>query len=141
MDITATSLGSTHRPRTPARSSSSRRRGGRIYAAEPSRPGRRLGLTGVEILVVIVLVAAVIAAALLSGSSVRPPSTTVPVTVGAGESLWSIAEAHAVRGMNVQQTVDLIKRYNHLSEDTIAAGSVLQVPSQAPHAPAVALAR
>jgi Tfp pilus assembly protein FimV len=84
----------------------------------------------VELAIIVALVVAVMLAAAISGARAdRPPTPTAAVKVGVGESLWSVAATHPVRGMTTQQTVDLIKRANGLSDSAVTAGTVLQIPS------------
>lgn len=49
-----------------------------------------------------------------------------PVTVAPGDTLWSIAAAHA--GGDVRSEVDAIMRANGLSSPVIVPGEVLVVP-------------
>lgn len=50
------------------------------------------------------------------------------ITVGAGDSLWSIASSVSEDG-NVAETVSQIQNLNHLSGDTIYAGQELVIPA------------
>ncbi|MBP3885598.1 MAG: LysM peptidoglycan-binding domain-containing protein [Olsenella sp.] len=51
------------------------------------------------------------------------------ITVGAGETLWGIAEAHSVDGASTNDVVTWIRDQNHLSSSSIQAGQSLIVPS------------
>ena len=89
---------------------------------------------------IIVLVIAVIVVVVASGSRTAPtPATTGAVKVSPGESLWSIAAANPVEGLTTPETVEVIRRSNHLTSDAITTGSVLRVPATS--ASGVALGR
>ena len=51
------------------------------------------------------------------------------IKVAEGESLWTLAEEHPVKGLSTQETSDLIRSRNHLSRATLSAGSYLKVPA------------
>lgn len=50
------------------------------------------------------------------------------VTVHPGDTLWSIASAHAASGNDVQEVVDRIADVNHLHSGTIQPGEHLRIP-------------
>lgn len=51
------------------------------------------------------------------------------VTVRAGDSLWSLAEDHAVEGLPISAAVDLISEWNGLDNATLQPGMELVVPA------------
>lgn len=51
------------------------------------------------------------------------------VTVSAGASLWSLAEAHQVDGLSTQQTTELIRAWNDLDSSMLQPGDTLVVPA------------
>jgi LysM repeat protein len=65
-------------------------------------------------------------------SSVRLYAATAQryatVTVRPGDSLWSIASAHAGPSADVQELVDRISDANHLRGGTIQPGERLRIP-------------
>lgn len=50
------------------------------------------------------------------------------VTVAAGDSLWSIAEAHPIEGLDASRTVELIREWNELESPMLRVGMELSVP-------------
>ncbi len=58
------------------------------------------------------------------------PSEVSTVTVGAGESLWVIAEQAAGPGEDVRVVIDQIMMLNGLSDSTVHAGQQLSVPAE-----------
>jgi LysM domain len=140
MDITAASSGCKPTRRSGRPRSAPRTRGGRIYAAERADTRGSRGLSLGEIAIIVALIAAVIVAAVLSGAGTAPePVHESTIKVGAGESLWAIASAHPMPGQTTQQTVDTIRRVNHLTGSSVAEGSVLRISTVT--GSAVALAR
>lgn len=88
----------------------------------------------------VLLVAAALVATLLwfSAAGVNGEVPTRPVRVESGDSLWSLAAAHPVEGLNTDQTVQLIRQVNEIDGSTLHAGQLLHVPDAAPGTPAVA---
>lgn len=52
----------------------------------------------------------------------------VTVTVQPGDTLWSIAAAHAAPSSDVQEVVDRISDANHLQSGAIQPGEHLRIP-------------
>lgn len=52
------------------------------------------------------------------------------VRVASGDSLWALAEAHPVDGLETAQVVELIMEENGLSSATLQPGMLLSVPLQ-----------
>jgi Tfp pilus assembly protein FimV len=48
--------------------------------------------------------------------------------VRAGDNLWNIAGQHTSEGRDVRNTIEAIKRINHLDSSTIHPGQVLEIP-------------
>ncbi len=139
MDITVSTTTYRSADHGRNRRATRRSRDGRLCAAQPHDDSGRQGLSSLELAIIVVLVFAVIAAALVSGAGSRPRAVrTNAVRVSAGQSLWSIAAEHPIAGLTTQQTVDAIRRSNHLSRSTIAEGVVLRVPVQSSGAVALA---
>lgn len=72
-----------------------------------------------------------VAAAVIVTVSLVSTGTTrgiAEVTVGAGDSLWSIAQ-HAQPGADPRLLVEQIKRLNSLHGDAVMIGAVLEVPT------------
>jgi LysM repeat protein len=80
----------------------------------------------------IALAALALMVALPTLSSVRLYAATaqryVSVTVQPGDSLWSIAAAHAGPTADVQEIVDRISDANHLHSGTLQPGEHLRIP-------------
>jgi hypothetical protein len=101
-------------------------------------PGTRLRLTvrGRRVLATLAALPAIIAlsiaavsggAALASRDSGAPAGTFTTVTVGVGDSLWSIAQEVAPAA-DPRDVVDAIVRLNALPGATVTAGQRLSVP-------------
>lgn len=56
-------------------------------------------------------------------------SPRIEVSVAPGDSLWSLASAHPLEGLDTSRTVDLIKEWNGLASGTLQVGTVLFVPA------------
>lgn len=72
-------------------------------------------------------------------SQVQSMKSTVvseQIYVQPGESLWSIAEKHAIIGVSTSDTLAYIKEINHLEGNTIKAGQTLKVPTSSEATPA-----
>lgn len=103
--------------------------------------GKRHGMPSkVQKLIVAALVSAACFVALcmvlaIAGPMVSPAiaegslSETAVISVEPGESLWSIAEKHPIRGMTTQQCVRWIMERNDLSDSVLMVGQVLSVPT------------
>lgn len=50
------------------------------------------------------------------------------VQVDTGDTLWDIAQAHAVKGLSVHDTVNVIRAWNHLDSGVLQPGMDLAVP-------------
>jgi hypothetical protein len=50
------------------------------------------------------------------------------ITVISGDSLWSLARVHALRGMDIREYVDLMIYENNLTGPIVHPGQVLQLP-------------
>lgn len=59
------------------------------------------------------------------------PEQVQSVTVGPGESLWTIAAEVADEGQDVRIVIDQIMALNNLSASTVPAGAELTVPAAA----------
>lgn len=63
-------------------------------------------------------------------SGVLSSCETQSVEVSAGDSLWSIAEEHAVEGVSTRDVVSWISEQNHLASASISTGQTLVVPAR-----------
>ncbi len=104
----------------------------RASASAPAAAPLRLTDRGRAVLVVL---AFLLAAALGTGVGLAlPTAEPMPeqvqsVTVGPGESLWTIAESVAAEGQDVRVVIDQIMTLNGLSAATVHAGQELTVPA------------
>lgn len=87
--------------------------------------------------VLIVISTVVVALVLLLASSVLATSDSADVAdsyliaeyeVRAGDNLWDIAGQHTAADRDVRNTIEAIKRLNHLEGSTIHPGQVLEIP-------------
>ena len=97
-----------------------------------SQTSRTRRLTRVEwaILSVTAAVLLLTAVAPLAGRA-RATVSTETVLISSGDTLWSIASAHPVAGLDTAGTVDLIAELNHLDGFTLVAGDTVLVPATA----------
>jgi LysM repeat protein len=63
-----------------------------------------------------------------TGTSAPPPAPT-PYIVGAGDTLWEVAEAAYGPDVDVRQAVYAIKRLNGLDGAGLSVGQVLLLPA------------
>ncbi len=81
--------------------------------------------------VLIVISTVVVTLVLLLASSVQATPElleTADHTVHAGDSLWEIADEYTPEGRDVRNTIEAIKRLNHLGGSVIQPGQVLEIP-------------
>jgi hypothetical protein len=97
------------------------------------RSGGELHLTARGRWVVRSLALVVAGAALLTGGRAVAEGPGAPVavdtyTVGAGETLWSIAGAFAAPGEDVREVVDELTELNGMAGSSLTAGEQILVP-------------
>ena len=83
---------------------------------------------------VLTVLACVIAFSFVSTRTAREQaivaaSSRIEVSVAPGDSLWSLAAAHPVKGLDTSRTVNLIREWNGLASGTLQVGEVLSVPA------------
>ena len=87
--------------------------------------------------VLIVISTLVVTLVLLLASSVHATPeagdlTLIPPTaeymVRSGDTLWAIAGEHTAEGRDVRDTIEAIKRLNHIDGSLIRPGQVLEIP-------------
>ena len=102
--------------------------GGRGITAGPMTvPDQRRSMLRIALVSVIVVGLAV----LLLGPQADAGSEPVPAVshvVKAGETLWSIANAHTAPGEDVRRTVALIRAANGMQSGTVRAGATITIP-------------
>jgi hypothetical protein len=105
----------------------------RIAPRRVERTGDELRLTTRGRWVVRSLALVVAGAALLTGGRAVAEGPGAPVavdtyTVGAGETLWSIAGAFAAPGEDVREVVDELAELNGMAGSGLTAGDQILVP-------------
>jgi LysM domain len=98
----------------------------RTAAAESVVEGYRLGRWARFALTVTVLATVIVVIATLTAGSTT--ATMVDVTVGPGDSLWSIASA-AAPDRDPRAVIDDMRQLNDLAGDVLPVGMVLRVPT------------
>ncbi len=87
--------------------------------------------------VLIVISTVVVALVLLLASSVMAtydpagaadPYLVAEYEVRSGDNLWDIAGRHTSADRDIRNTIEAIKRLNHLDSSTIHPGQVLEIP-------------
>jgi nucleoid-associated protein YgaU len=106
-------------------------------AARAAAPPAALRLTvrGRRVVAVLALVAATavsVGAGALVGMAANPAAdgATTTVTVGAGETLWSLASAAASPGEDPREVVEQITALNGLASSDLAVGQELILPAE-----------
>lgn len=87
--------------------------------------------TAISSRVLVVISTVALALCLLLVTSVMAGGTapvTADYTVRGGDTLWSIADAHAEQDSDVRSVMDDIRRINDLSGSMLHAGQTLEVP-------------
>lgn len=105
-------------------------------AAEATGTGAlRLTVRGRRVVAALALLVATVgsvAVGALAGVAARPGTEgeTTSVTVGAGETLWSLASAAAAPGEDPRELVEQITALNGLASSELAVGQELLVPAE-----------
>jgi LysM repeat protein len=97
-----------------------------LAGVERADAGYRMGRWARLSLTVTVLATAVVVVAALTAGS--PSSRLVDVTVGPGDSLWSIATSSAP-DRDPRAVIDEIRQLNDVSGEVLPVGVVLRVPA------------
>lgn len=87
----------------------------------------------------LIMIALLVAAVLVSKSPTVETATTVSVSVRPGDTLWSLAKAHPVPGLDTAQSAQVIAELNEVAGSTLIAGSVIHVPASVPAVEGVAM--
>ena len=82
-----------------------------------------------ELLVIAAAIAVVLAGALYHPTHAGLGTGSTGVRVERGDTLWSIAQAHPVKGLTTAQTADIIASSNSLDGSPLATGRTLVVPA------------
>lgn len=96
-----------------------------LFASRPS-PHRRYLLS--PRLIATILVVGFLSL-LMTSVQADQPVTTVPYTVGHGETLWSIAESVTDEGEDVREVLVVVRELNDLDGSTIHPGQILRLPT------------
>ncbi len=97
--------------------------------ATPVRHSATMRLSAVEWLTLIAVAGLLVGAVLLGAGKSHEVSATTPVRVQGGDTLWSLASEHPVKGLSTAQTADLIAEVNGLDgAHVLQAGSMISVP-------------
>lgn len=68
------------------------------------------------------------AASEIALNSALQSSDRVEQVVHSGDTLWNIAESHQIKGLDVNQTVEVIRTWNNLKSSNLNIGDTLFVP-------------
>jgi len=125
--------------RTPAAASNGHVGSGiRRRDREGASRGPRRGPAWVECAALIVIAVLLIGGVMLTSNPPDVHTSVLRISVGSGDTLWSIAKRHPVRGLTTSQTADLIARTNGTRVGRLEPGSSVLVPVEAPRSLAVA---
>jgi len=104
-----------------------------LPAPQPRRRSVRVSdrLSVAEVAALVVVIVLLLAAPVVSRTTPPGDTATTMLRVEQGDTVWTIAAAHPVSGLNTAQNADLIARLNDLDAGRLAAGTTLRVPSAA----------
>ena len=74
----------------------------------------------------IILVFALIVSSQITNAYTEKPFITI--TVHSGDTLWSIAKEYGDENTDVRETIDDIKRINHMKNSTVIVGQAIKIP-------------
>lgn len=92
------------------------------------RESRRQCLSALEVVTLVAIAGLLIAGAVAVQPHAATGTVTQTVQVQAGETLWSIAQAHPIAGLTTSQAAESISHTNRLATSTLRTGQTLQVP-------------
>lgn len=124
MSVTATS--------TMTRRESTRTRRPAAAGEASGRRAGRSGSPGIETLALLAIAILLVAGAFLSARPAAQMPPLAQLTVQAGDSLWTLAEAHPVDGLSTAQVAELIAGANGRDGALIAPGECILVPAGTP---------
>jgi hypothetical protein len=80
------------------------------------------------------IIALLLVVGLVSTSGREAPVTSgsQSLKVHGGDTLWTLASQHPVKGMSTAEVVDMLAQSNGLAGYSLAPGQVITVPSDAP---------
>ena len=107
-----------------------RRTAHHTHRSARTAPGRTLTFTELALLSLLALAAVMAVISVNAAPRIEVPRMDV-IHVGAGDSLWTIAQAHPVEGLSTQQNVELIIDANDLQSTVLTIGTEIMVPSSA----------
>ena len=90
------------------------------------------GSPGIETLALLTIAILLVAGAFLSARPAAEIPPLTQLTVQAGDSLWTLAEAHPVDGLSTAQVAELIAGANSRDGALITPGECILVPAGAP---------
>jgi hypothetical protein len=114
------------RPGTAARSHPAARRVG-LAPSTTEPPRRRTGALAAVAVVTFAMVCGLMLLGQVGAALREAPRETSVVRVGAGETVWDVAERVAP-GSDVRAAADRIRRLNGISDSAIEPGRLLRVP-------------
>ena len=126
-------MGSTQHDIAAAAPTQSFTRGRRRHVHSARRPRRRGSerlRVGREAVAVGLLVALLFGCVLIARTPEPSVEYTTSVRIAPGDSLWRLARAHPIPGLDTASTVDVIRRLNRLDSASLVVGSTLRVPSE-----------
>jgi hypothetical protein len=103
--------------------------------ADGPRTARRVSRTAsrqvawAEIVALILITAALIAALVVTSGRVHAKVPSERTRVESGQTLWTLASEHPVRGLTTEQTAELIASVNHIEGGGVTAGQSIRIPT------------
>lgn len=92
-----------------------------------------------EAVLVLMVLMLLVLAVIISAPHPAEKMTTTQITVHAGDTLWSLVEAHPVPGMTTGEAASLVARMNGLGDEALHPGDTIVVPVGAPGEAAYAM--
>lgn len=90
---------------------------------------RRERLMRRAVVLVLLLLALLAVPLALRARAASPAHAPVQVVVKPGDTLWTIAQQHALVSRDPRELVDIVATYNHLGTRPLAPGQVLYLPA------------
>ena len=111
---------------------------GACTAGRLTQSTRRQRLSALEVLTLLAVAVLLIVGAVSARPRISTGAQGQTVQVQAGETLWSLAQAHPIAGLTTAQATAQISRSNQLTSSSLRAGQTLVVPAGTQSTPQMA---
>jgi hypothetical protein len=112
--------------------------GGRVSVGEGRRAREARGAGVVEGAILVAVAVLLIVGVIATSSRPVAEVPTAPVLAQRGDTLWTLAREHPVRGLTTEQVAEAIAKANDITGGRVVAGASILVPESRNTAAAVA---